>query len=86
MFSAKRIFFLTVSIALVVSSCKTRKMIKTGDRLFEEGSYYNATEYYIPATEKKPNNTRLTYQIGAAKYGHERLCNHGRILWSNDNG
>ena len=66
MFSAKRIFFLTVSVALVVTSCKTRKMIKTGDRLFEEGSYYNATEYYIPATEKKPNNTRLTYQIGAA--------------------
>ena len=66
MFSAKRIFFLTVSIALVVSSCKTRKMIKTADRLFEEGSFYNSTEYYIPATEKKPNNTRLTYQLGAA--------------------
>ena len=66
MFSARRIFFLTVGIATAVTSCKTRKMIKTGDRLFDEGSYYNSTEYYIPATEKKPNNTRLTYQLGAA--------------------
>ena len=66
MFSTRRIFFLTTAIAIAVTSCKTRKMIKTGDRLFDEGSYYNSTEYYIPATEKKPNNTRLTYQLGAA--------------------
>lgn len=55
------IFGLTV---VLLSSCATSKKVKLANKLFEEGSHYNAADLYEEAHEKKENNTKLTFQLG----------------------
>lgn len=51
-------------IVVLLSSCATSKKIKLANKLFEEGSHYNAADLYEEAHEKKENNTKLTFQLG----------------------
>ena len=50
-------------LTALLSSCAVQKMIKTGDKLYEEGSYYNAVDKYSEAYQKKENNSKLTFKI-----------------------
>lgn len=58
----KNILTIGLSVALL-SSCAIQKKIKTADKLYEDGSYYNAVDLYKEAQAKKSNNTKLTYKI-----------------------
>ncbi|MGB1247525.1 MAG: OmpA family protein [Chitinophagales bacterium] len=48
---------------LFMSSCATRKLIKEGDKLYDETSFFNAADNYEEAAQKKQKNSRLSYQL-----------------------
>lgn len=57
------IFILGVAI-LTVSSCATSKKLKLAENLYEEGSYYNAVDYFEEVQQKKENNSNVTFMLG----------------------
>ncbi|MGB1248931.1 MAG: hypothetical protein ACPG4Z_08585, partial [Chitinophagales bacterium] len=52
-------------------SLKPKKLIQIGDKLMEEGSNYNAIDYYkaaLFATQKKKQQAYLNYQLGQSNF------------------
>ncbi|MCB9227233.1 MAG: OmpA family protein [Chitinophagales bacterium] len=56
------IFLLGVAI-LTISSCATSKKMKLAENLYEEGSYYNAVDYFEEVQQKKENNSNVTFKL-----------------------
>jgi outer membrane protein OmpA-like peptidoglycan-associated protein len=55
---------LVVAISLLMlSSCATKKKLKLADKLYDNGSYYNAADNYSEVQQKKENNSRVAFQL-----------------------